>query len=517
MCKKLMILMLLSSFLFLCNLFAGELSDEATLGKMIYFEKISDPDWMSCATCHAPEVGFVGPIPGVNLTTAVYRGAVAQRYGNRKPPSASYATLSPVFNYDPDEDLFFGGNFWDGRATGWQLNNPSAEQALGPFLNPVEQNNASKQAVLMQIEKAKMGDLWQTVFDVELSYDTPEEIEENYNNIGLAIAAYEGSEEVNSFSSKYDFFLKGEATLTADEKLGLDLFNDPGKGKCAECHLSDGDKPLFTDFTFDNLGIPANPDNPFYDMDEVFLDNGEPINPAGDSWKDKGLGDFLRSLADPLNQDWRSFPYVPQNIIEIKNDQLQGFADENDGKHKVPSLRNVDKRSADNFTKAYGHNGYFKSLEEIVHFYNTRDVQGAGWEPPEVAANVNTGELGNLGLSQEEEAAIVAFMKTLSDGYDPDKDKVKDKLKEITAALTVSGANPFNPLTRFTYTLPEDGKIQIMVYNTLGQRVAVLVDGFKQAGEYQTEFNGAHLASGIYLIRYQSEKTVLTKKVTLLK
>jgi hypothetical protein len=199
----------------------------------------------------------------------------------------------------------------------------------------------------------------------------------------------------------------------------------------------------------------------------------------------------------------------------MPDDELLNHASENDGKHKVPSLRNVDKRPSKNFTKAYGHNGYFKSLEEIVHFYNTRDV--ADWPAPEVSTNVNDEELGNLGLTLQEEAAIVAFMKTLSDGYDPDKDKVKNNVKEKEAVLTISGPNPFNPLTRFAFTLPEDGNVQIVVYNTLGQRVAVLVDGFKQAGEYQAEFNGAQLASGIYLVRYQTEKTVLTKKITLLK
>ena len=87
------------------------------------------------------------------------------------------------------------------------------------------------------------------------------------------------------------------------------------------------------------------------------------------------------------------------------------------GKHKVPTLRNVDKRPYPEFVKAYGHNGYFKSLKEIVHFYNTRDVEGAAWPPPEVPENVNTTELGNLGLSDAEEDAIVAFLKTLTDGY----------------------------------------------------------------------------------------------------
>jgi cytochrome c peroxidase len=89
------------------------------------------------------------------------------------------------------------------------------------------------------------------------------------------------------------------------------------------------------------------------------------------------------------------------------------------GKFKVPTLRNVDLRPNRRFVKAYGHNGYFKSLWEIVHFYNTRDVPGAGWPAPELADNINTTEMGNLGLNYGEELAIVAFLKTLSDGFVP--------------------------------------------------------------------------------------------------
>lgn len=94
------------------------------------------------------------------------------------------------------------------------------------------------------------------------------------------------------------------------------------------------------------------------------------------------------------------------------------------GLFKVPTLRNVDKRPYPEAVKSYGHNGYFKSLKEIVHFYNTRDVEGEGWNgmpwpAPEVAININADELGDLGLTDEEEDAIVAFMQTLSDGYQP--------------------------------------------------------------------------------------------------
>ena len=88
------------------------------------------------------------------------------------------------------------------------------------------------------------------------------------------------------------------------------------------------------------------------------------------------------------------------------------------GKQKVPTLRNVDLRPSPDFVKVYGHNGFFKSLKDIVHFYNTRDVEM--WPPAEVPMNVNTDELGNLGLTSDEEAAVVAFMTTLNDGYVPE-------------------------------------------------------------------------------------------------
>lgn len=360
------------------------------LGKELFFDKISDPGSMSCADCHGPAVGFTGPIPGINKSKAVYRGAVPQRFGNRKPPSAAYATLSPVFHYDVDEGLFIGGNFWDGRATGEVLGNPAADQALGPFLNAVEHNNASKEAVLMIIADSKYADLWEDVWGEPISIETSEDIDANYDRVGLSIAAYEASPEVNQFSSKYDLFRAGKVQLSAEEALGLELFETTGM--CNLCHPNEGAGALFTDFSFDNLGTPKNLDNPFYDMDQVYLDDGSAINPEGDNWVDPGLGGFLETRAE-----WA------------------GMADDNMGKHKVPTLRNVAKANGLNYPKAYMHNGVFKSLKEVVHFYNTRDVEA--WPPPEVAENVNTEELGDLGLTDLEEDAIVAFMRTLSDGY----------------------------------------------------------------------------------------------------
>lgn len=350
------------------------------LGKNLYFDKISEPNSMSCADCHAPKTGFTGPMAGINLHGSVYRGADAQNFGNRKPPSAAYATFSPILHIDATEGIFVGGNFWDGRATGEILGSPAAEQALGPFLNTAEHNVPDMRTVLVKISDAKYIDLWEIVWGEPLAFDTDLNISKNYDRIGLAIAAFEGSAEVNQFSSKYDYYLMGQVQLTEEEMLGLELFE--GIAQCNLCHPSEGTNALFTDFTYDNLGVPINPENPVYDYDPYFVDYG--------------LGAFLATRSD--------YNYL---------------AGDNMGKHKVPTLRNVAKKPGNGFKKAYMHNGVFKSLKEVVHFYNTRDVED--WPEPEVADNVNTDELGNLGLTEVQEDAIVAFMETLSDGYVPGK------------------------------------------------------------------------------------------------
>src|SRR5690606_14313855 len=180
------------------------LNDQEQLGKLIFFDNISAPNNMSCASCHDPAYGFTGPNAGQNLKSGIYRGAVASRWGNRKPPSSAYATFSPVFHYSAEEHGFVGGNFWDGRATGFRLGNPAADQALGPFLNPVEQNHPNAASVLKQLAASNYMDLWIKVWGEPISYETPEKELENYNRVGLAIAAYEASPEVNQFSSKFD-------------------------------------------------------------------------------------------------------------------------------------------------------------------------------------------------------------------------------------------------------------------------------------------------------------------------
>jgi cytochrome c peroxidase len=380
------------------------LTPNEQLGKSIFFdESLSVNQNQSCASCHDPEWGWTGPDVGINAAGAVYEGSIPGRFGNRKPPSSAYATFAPVLQYEKG-GLFVGGNFWDGRATGDKLGNPAADQAQGPFLNPVEQALPDASVVVYRVATA---DDYPVSFEDVWGWDPadgaaspgdidPSDVGTAYDQIALSIAAFEASPESNAFTSKFDAYLAGTADLTKQEKKGFSLFK--GKGKCAKCHIAkggkDGTPPLFTDFTYDNLGLPKNPDNPWYLMSPSF-------NPDGAAWVDYGLGGFLDTQSD-----------------------FASYAEDNDGKHKVPTLRNVDLRPSGTDVKAFGHNGYFKSLEEIVHFYNTRDVSGEGWmgdewPEPEVSANVNTAELGNLKLKPDEEAAIVAFLKTLSDGWTP--------------------------------------------------------------------------------------------------
>ncbi len=383
---------------------ASQLTPQQELGKRLFFDtNLSEPPGQACATCHGPTVGFTGPDSDINMQTAIYSGALIPRFGNRKPPAASYAGLSPKLHID-EESTFEGGMFWDGRATGWELGDPLAEQAMGPFLNPLEQNLPDKAAVVKIVMDSDYASLFRDVWGPDSL--TLENAELVYERIARAIAAYERTNEVNPYSSKFDDFWRNavqagkkveeiddtnwetfkDLGLEDDEVKGLMLFAK--KGLCAECHVldsEDGNPPVFTDFTYDNLGAPRNPDNPFYVQEKEF-------NPDGEAWVDKGLGAFLEG--------------VPE---------FQPYAADNVGKYKVPTLRNVDKRPYPEFIKTYLHNGYFKSLKDVVHFYNTRDLAEENWPEPEIKANINTEELGDLKLTEEEEDLIVLFMKTLSD------------------------------------------------------------------------------------------------------
>lgn len=342
----------------------NDLSPKQQLGKKLFFDKaLSEPAGQACAGCHAPETGFTDPD-----NRAISPGVHPERFGSRNAPSVSYASYSPTFHLDPEEQIYVGGQFLDGRA-------PTLEaQAAGPFTNPVEMANPDLAMVVDKVKKAAYADLFIEVYGDDALKDEARAIQQ----ITSAIADYERSREVNPFSSKFDAYLAGKAILSKQEIRGMQLYEAEDKGNCAACHPSEltdnGINPLFTDFTYDNLGVPKNPDNPIYDQPE-------PFNPAGKSYLDIGLG---KTTGDKTR----------------------------DGKFKVPTLRNIE------ITAPYMHNGVFKTLKEVVDFYNTRDTR-KDWGAPEVAANVNTEELGDLKLTDQEVEDIVAFMKTLTDGYKP--------------------------------------------------------------------------------------------------
>ena len=328
------------------------------LGEQLFHDtSLSEPPGQSCATCHALEKGFADI-----ESRSVSEGAVKGLYSQRNAMTVSYSMFVPDLYYDEQEETYVGGLFWDGRSPSLQ------DQAGEPFLNPVEMGNLDKRMV---VDKVKRTPYYSQI--VQLYGDT-ENVDSIYTYIVDALAVYQSSKKVCPFSSKFDAYKKGNYTLTPQEKLGLDVFQN--KGLCAECHILERDvkarRTLFTDHTYDNLGIPKNPRNPHYCVPaEYFLLTSDSI--------DLGLG-----------------------VIVGK--------EEENGKFRVPTLRNVE------LTAPYGHNGYFQTLEEIVHFYNVRDVSDE-FPPAEYQVTVNKDELGDLKLTAEEEAALVAFMKMLTDGF----------------------------------------------------------------------------------------------------
>jgi len=436
-----------------------------TLGKLELFDKqLSVNRNTACTFCHMPDVDFTGPISMLNATTVAYPGSVRNvsadqaqsRYGHRKPQSYTYAPYYPVLQYNKTQGDFYGGNFWDLRATGDKLQSPAAEQAQDPPIDPNEMGFPDTACVVHRLSLSPYRSFFEAVWgaqsfaitwpsDVDRVCSTPGPAKPSdplpvhlsrvdrgrsnatYDQFALAIAIYEASPDISPFSSKFDYAIAhpDQPVLSSDEQAGWDLFH--GKAMCNTCHLDGteslagntgrnsitpagvGSKvPLFTDFTSTNIGVPRNLAIPYYKEDKPDK-YGFISNPAGLGFVDKGVGAFLRDPKLNPNSDW----------VQL--------AAQFDGKFQVSTLRNVDMRPSPDFVKAYTHNGYFKSLKEIVHFYNTRDKlphcqQGAPgekvicWPPPEVPQNMDT-TIGNLGLTNEQEDQLVAFLKTLTDGY----------------------------------------------------------------------------------------------------
>jgi cytochrome c peroxidase len=442
-----------------------------TLGELMLFDKNISPDRNeACAFCHMPYAGFGGPIPSVNLTMIAYPGTAHFRAGKRTPQRHPYGPFFPVLQYNQTQGLFFGGNFWDSRATGYRLRVPDAEQAQGPPVDQQEMGFPDTACVVFRLSSAVYRPLFEEVWgkgslDIKFPSDTeeicrtpggaavfgtntmpvklsPEErtrANDVYDRWAQSIDSYEQSKQVSAFSSKFDAFLAGKYTLTADEMAGYKLFD--GKGNCNSCHL-DGRgttlklgqtdssstamvNPLFTCFGSANEGLPLNPRDAFYY--ETKPDNyGYVPNPYGFGYRDLGLGTFLRggfgSGPNP-NTSWTQYAPTVDGQMQVSSARDVALA---------PPQCSTTEAPGPYFQKEFFHNGYIKSLKQLVHFYNTRDRYAypvtsghcpAGttervdcWPMPEVPNNIDTTS-GNLGLTDKEEEQIVAFLETLSDGY----------------------------------------------------------------------------------------------------
>lgn len=330
------------------------LSDSALIGKLIFFDtSLSVPTGVSCATCHSPMTGFSDP-----RHTAFSEGAT-HKFGKRNANAISYMTFAPNRRTELIRGIWetAGGFFWDGKAE--FLN----QQALFPLVNPDEMNIPNYGIAAEKIKQATYYPKLQKLFGKAALTDSQTIV---YYAI-TCLQAFEQSYQVNQFTSKYDFYLKGKVKLSEQEMRGMNLFNDTTKAKCSLCHLSTStpyattQKILFTDFSYDNIGLPKNP-----------VQASFPI--------DSGLAKFEMN-----------------NPKEV-------------GRFKTPTLRNVA------ITAPYMHSGIFNTLEDVLKFYNERDTNPA-FAHPEVAENMNKDDLGNLSLSQQEMEDIIVFLKTLTDGY----------------------------------------------------------------------------------------------------
>ncbi len=408
------------------------------LGKLVIYDaNLSVNRNEPCAACHSRQVGFTSAVSSINRENVDLAGSTDERSSKRKPLSYAYAPFAPVLHYDAATQQFIGGNFWDMRATGLITGNPAGDQSLDPPLTPTEMDDPDSACVVFRIATGPYRDLFTQVWGSgSLDIHFPGDAQQRcyiplsthqmhptilqlspadralattaYHDMGKAVAMYEASPEVSSFSSKFDMFQAGKATLTPREMQGYKLFT--GVANCSQCHAASGAHPLFTDFSAANIGVPRNRDLPY--LYENRPDQyGFVANPAGPEKLDNGVGAFLASSAD-TNPQWKAL--APRFI----------------GTFQVATARNTALVPYATFQRDYMHNGYFKSLKQVVHFYNTRDVlprcqgdpeigtDGAGitcWPAPEQAANENKALLGNLGLTDAQENAIVAFLGTLSD------------------------------------------------------------------------------------------------------
>ena len=361
------------------------------LGRKLFSDRtLSASGTLSCASCHDPAHAF-GPPDG----QAVQRGGVSGRQsGVRAVPSLTYTQNVPPFSehfVDDDGDDSVdqgpaGGRTWDGRATS------AHEQALLPLLSPFEMANSDARAVIAKVRRAAYAAQFRDTFGGSVLDD--EDLA--FKGVLWALEVFQQSPaDFYPYDSKYDAWLRGQTLLSAQEERGLAAFNDPRRGNCASCHISSikgGAFPQFTDYGFAalavprNAAIPANADPRYYDL----------------------------GLCGPLRADLQ--------------DRAQYC-----GLFRTPSLRNVARRHV------FFHNGVVSRLEDAVRFYAERDTHPERWYPRGADGQVRRHDDlparyadniekkapfgghpgGKPALTMVEVKDIVAFLRTLTDGWSP--------------------------------------------------------------------------------------------------
>jgi cytochrome c peroxidase len=372
----------------------------AVVGKQLFFDTtLSASGLQSCASCHDANNAYAAP----NALPAQLGGVGMDLPGLRNTPSLRYVAFTPAFHFEADGTAV-GGFFLDGRSPGL------ADQAEHPFFTPFEMANADSAALLQRLLTRPYLAQFKQVFG-EASVSDPDRA---LHNIGQALAAFEMEDvSFHPFSSKFDFWRNGQAQLTAQELRGFALFNAPDKGNCAACHVSassNGQPALFTDFTYDNVGIPRNWALAANSADTTLPyvpNNGSTLGAPNHDYYDMGM-------CGPLRSDIAG---------------IQSLC----GAFKVPSLRNVAIK------QSYFHNGVFHSLQDVVDWYITRDTDPARWYvqadgvtpdipyndlPAIYRANVNVTEApyhpaSAPSLTNSERKDVIAFLCTLTDDYSP--------------------------------------------------------------------------------------------------
>jgi cytochrome c peroxidase len=421
-------------------------SAAAAAGEALFADvSLSVSGRQSCATCHVPSRAFTADPATDHGLPVPLGGPNMDQTGFRNSPSLMYASFTPPFSLDGGP---VGGFFRDGRASSL------AEQAQQPFITPFEMANKDAEEVVRRLQNSPATlKLFIAAYGDAALADPNTALED----MGLALAAYETEDaEFHPFSSKYDYWLQGQAQLTSQEQSGLNLFNNPTKGNCTACHPSQAQSfsshALFTDFSFDNIGVPRNWKIPANTPNSASPIDGAPLQtvltpidvPADAEYAYYDMG--LCGPLEPAASDVNARPDLKATTSLC-------------GVFKVPTLRNVA------VTSPYFHNGVFSNLHQVVEWYVTRDVNnntgnnpnpvaaGPGGNPymavgtfylaadgtadiyeyndlpVEYDANVNVGEVpytpptfgGGQAptLTAEEIDEVVAFLCTLTDGFDP--------------------------------------------------------------------------------------------------